>query len=151
MPFITNISSYQEFIEDKEALYNGYVSDMNNPKLDNDFFLLFDSEKTNNIEYKNLEASGYFISKKNIVTLEGPFRKYTFEIPINFEEEYNKIKDSNYYELNLNTKLKIMSFWNASITGWLFDLLFVSEIEPIDVSKEYVPEETLKPEKLIAA
>ena len=47
MPFITDYETFDKFIEDKDALYNGFISDINNPKLDNNFFLLFESEKIN--------------------------------------------------------------------------------------------------------
>ena len=77
------------------------------------------------------------------------YEKYVFEIPESFKTEYEKILENNYFELKIETKLKIMKFWNIPPSNWLFDLLFVKEIEPIDVSNEKIPECVYQKEKFI--
>ena len=149
MPFITDYNTLNEFIEEKEALYNGFISDTNNPKLDNNFFLLFESEKINTYRYKNIIESDWY-SFANQINLNNEFyEKYVFEIPESFKTEYEKILENNYFELKIETKLKIMKFWNIPPSNWLFDLLFVKEIEPIDVGNEKIPECVYQKEKFI--
>ena len=138
-----------KFIEEKTALYNGFISDINNPKLDNNFFLLFESEKINTYRYKNIIESDWY-NFANQINLNNEFyEKYVFEIPESFKIEYEKILENNYFELKIETKLKIMKFWNIPPSNWLFDLLFVKEIEPIDVGNEKIPECVYQKEKFI--
>ena len=149
MPFITDYDTFDKFIEEKEALYNGFISDINNPKLDNNFFLLFESEKINTYRYKNIIESDWY-NFANQINLNNEFyEKYVFEIPESFKTEYEKILENNYFELKIETKLKIMKFWNIPPSNWLFDLLFVKEIEPIDVGSEKIPECVYQKEKFI--
>ena len=149
MPFITDHETFDKFIEDKDALYNGFISDINNPKLDNNFFLLFESEKINTYRYKNIIESDWY-NFANQINLNNEFyEKYVFEIPESFKTEYEKILENNYFELKIETKLKIMKFWNIPPSNWLFDLLFVKEIEPIDVCNEKIPECVYQKEKFI--
>ena len=149
MPFITDYENFDKFIEDKDALYNGFISDINNPKLDNNFFLLFESEKINTYRYKNIIESDWY-NFANQINLNNEFyEKYVFEIPESFKTEYEKILENNYFELKIETKLKIMKFWNIPPSNWLFDLLFVKEIEPIDVGNEKIPECVYQKEKFI--
>ena len=149
MPFITGYETFDKFIEDKDALYNGFISDINNPKLDNNFFLLFESEKINTYRYKNIIESDWY-NFANQINLNNEFyEKYVFEIPESFKTEYEKILEINYFELKIETKLKIMKFWNIPPSNWLFDLLFVKEIEPIDVGNEKIPECVYQKEKFI--
>ena len=149
MPFITGYETFDKFIEDKDALYNGFISDINNPKLDNNFFLLFESEKINTYRYKNIIESDWY-NFANQINLNNEFyEKYVFEIPESFKTEYEKILENNYFELKIETKLKIMKFWNIPPSNWLFDLLFVKEIEPIDVGNEKIPECVYQKEKFI--
>lgn len=149
MPFITDYETFDTFIEEKTALYNGFISDINNPKLDNNFFLLFESEKINAYRYKNIIESDWY-NFANQINLNNEFyEKYVFEIPESFKTEYEKILENNYFELKIETKLKIMKFWNIPPSNWLFDLLFVKEIEPIDVGNEKIPECVYQKEKFI--
>ena len=149
MPFITDYENFDKFIEDKDALYNGFISDINNPKLDNNFFLLFESEKINTYRYKNIIESDWY-NFANQINLNNEFyEKYVLEIPESFKTEYEKILENNYFELKIETKLKIMKFWNIPPSNWLFDLLFVKEIEPIDVGNEKIPECVYQKEKFI--
>lgn len=149
MPFITDCETFDKFIEDNDALYNGFISDINNPKLDNNFFLLFESEKINAYRYKNIIESDWY-NFANQINLNNEFyEKYVFEIPELFKTEYEKILENNYFELKIETKLKIMKFWNIPPSNWLFDLLFVKEIEPIDVGNEKIPECVYQKEKFI--
>lgn len=149
MPFITDYETFDTFIEEKTALYNGFISDINNPKLDNNFFLLFESEKINTYRYKNIIESDWY-NFANQINLNNEFyEKYVFEIPESFKTEYEKILENNYFELKIETKLKIMKFWNIPPSNWLFDLLFVKEIEPIDVGNEKIPECVYQKEKFI--
>ena len=149
MPFITDYNTFNEFIEEKEALYNGFISDTNNPKLDNNFFLLFGSEKINTYRYKNIIESDWYRFANQINLNNEFYEKYVFEIPETFKPEYGKILENNYFELKIETKLKIMKFWNIPASNWLFDLLFVKEIEPVNIADEKIPECVYKKEKFI--
>lgn len=149
MPFITDYNTFNEFIEEKEALYNGFISDTNNPKLDNNFFLLFESEKINTYRYKNIIESDWYRFANQINLNNEFYEKYVFEIPETFKPEYEKILENNYFELKIETKLKIMKFWNIPASNWLFDLLFVKEIEPVNIADEKIPECVYQKEKFI--
>lgn len=149
MPFITDYTTFNEFIEEKEALYNGFISDTNNPKLDNNFFLLFESEKINTYRYKNIIESDWYRFANQINLNNEFYEKYVFEIPETFKPEYEKILENNYFELKIETKLKIMKFWNIPASNWLFDLLFVKEIEPVNIADEKIPECVYQKEKFI--
>ena len=149
MPFITDYNTFNEFIEEKEALYNGFISDTNNPKLDNNFFLLFESEKINTYRYKNIIESDWYRFANQINLNNEFYEKYVFEIPETFKPEYEKILENNYFELKIETKLKIMKFWNIPASNWLFDLLFVREIEPVNIADEKIPECVYQKEKFI--
>lgn len=149
MPFITDYNTFNEFIEEKEALYNGFMSDTNNPKLDNNFFLLFESEKINTYRYKNIIESDWYRFANQINLNNEFYEKYVFEIPETFKPEYEKILENNYFELKIETKLKIMKFWNIPASSWLFDLLFVKEIEPVNIADEKIPECVYQKEKFI--
>lgn len=149
MPFITDYNTFNEFIEEKEALYNGFISDTNNPKLDNNFFLLFESEKINTYRYKNIIESDWYRFTNQINLNNEFYEKYVFEIPETFKPEYEKILENNYFELKIETKLKIMKFWNIPASNWLFDLLFVKEIEPVNIADEKIPECVYQKEKFI--
>ena len=149
MPFITDYNTFNEFIEEKEALYNGFISDTNNPKLDNNFFLLFESEKINTYRYKNIIESDWYRFANQINLNNEFYEKYVFEIPGTFKPEYEKILENNYFELKIETKLKIMKFWNIPASNWLFDLLFVKEIEPVNIADEKIPECVYQKEKFI--
>lgn len=149
MPFITDYNTFNEFIDEKEALYNGFISDTNNPKLDNNFFLLFESEKINTYRYKNIIESDWYRFANQINLNNEFYEKYVFEIPETFKPEYEKILENNYFELKIETKLKIMKFWNIPASNWLFDLLFVKEIEPVNIADEKIPECVYQKEKFI--
>ena len=149
MPFITDYNTFNEFIEEKEALYNGFISDTNNPKLDNNFFLLFESEKINTYRYKNIIESDWYRFANQINLNNEFYEKYVFEIPETFKPEYEKILENNYFELKIETKLKIMKFWNIPASNWLFDLIFVKEIEPVNIADEKIPECVYQKEKFI--
>lgn len=149
MPFITDYNTFNEFIEEKEALYNGFISDTNNPKLDNNFFLLFESEKINTYRYKNIIESDWYRFANQINLNNEFYEKYVFEIPETFKPEYEKILENNYFELKIETKLKIMKFWNIQASNWLFDFLFVKEIEPVNIADEKIPECVYQKEKFI--
>lgn len=149
MPFITDYNTFNEFIEEKEALYNGFISDTNNPKLDNNFFLLFESEKINTYRYKNIIESDWYRFANQINLNNEFYEKYVFEIPETFKPEYEKILENNYFELKIETKLKIMKFWNIPASNWLFDFLFVKEIEPVNIADEKIPECVYQKEKFI--
>lgn len=149
MPFITDYNTFNQFIEEKEALHNGFISDTNNPKLDNNFFLLFESEKINTYRYKNIIESDWYRFANQINLNNEFYEKYVFEIPETFKPEYEKILENNYFELKIETKLKIMKFWNIPASNWLFDLLFVKEIEPVNIADEKIPECVYQKEKFI--
>ena len=94
MPFITDYNTFNEFIEEKEALYNGFISDTNNLKLDNNFFLLFESEKINTYRYKNIIESDWYRFANQINLNNEFYEKYVFEIPEAFKPEYEKILEN---------------------------------------------------------
>lgn len=101
---------------------NMYINDVNNPLLANHIFLVFHNIKSD-LSYK-LEKHHLFHSKYTITKNKIKYTVFAFNRAYSIHSIINKINYGLYNLLPYDTKINILSFWNASISSKLHKYLF---------------------------
>ena len=77
-------------------------------------FLKFDAKLCQNPYYTRIS---YDYPEKNVVL-------YVFKIPVELEEEYEKVLEGEYSKLSPSYKLDLIKFWGENKLGKVFQILF---------------------------
>ncbi len=126
---------------DCHAVYNGYIYDLNTPDIENSFKVAINTEMSSRLKIDQFEEnenfkskySARFSDKENEPTF---LDVYSFSIIEKYIETYEKVKLNKYFEIDVEIKKKILSFWNSTFNSNLYNALMVSAIEPIKTSND---------------
>lgn len=143
LPFLFKDKKY--FNDDYDFI-NAYIGDINVPFYDNHIFVLF---KYNPEEYDRIESymknnSRYFSRRE--VFIDGIFYlEYIYIITPDIKEVINSIKEGLYHTLTVDSKSKIIKFWNNLDLSYLRGLLeFMPEkCRSLEEEGEIVTEEDI--------
>ena len=127
--------------KDCQSVYNGFIYDENTPNTENSFKIAINTEMSNRDSIVEFTENSNFINKYSarISDKENDpifLDVYSFSINEKYLDSYEKIKINKYFEIDIEFKKRILSFWNATFNSNLYNGLMVSAIEPIKTSED---------------
>lgn len=138
--------NWQSYFKNYEkSLVNGYSGDINRPWLDKHIIVKFDSDKLTTLNVDELARNENFYKTNTCMINKKYYDLYAMMIPDEYLEEYELIKDGDYFNITAKLKHKIIRFWDIDINSEFAMSFFVkhkNDIVPKNIKEEIVEEET---------